>query len=100
MSTDNQQRPRAASMFERAVNDAADEQGGRFARNTQVSVAGTGPIPHGSVLVGPEWSQDAVPKEEPLGYEVDALPSMLTVSGFPPEEPQAAATDDEGAPTE
>ena len=84
MTDDNPKR----TYHEQAIQDAAEGQGGRWRKNTEVSVAGTGPIPHASVLVGPAWSDDVVPPEESLGFEVDALPSMLTVSGFPPEEPQ------------
>jgi hypothetical protein len=97
MAIDQQRHP-AASMFERTVHEAAEEQGGRFARNTEISIAGTGPIPHAEKLAGPEWSQDHVPPEEPLGYCIDEVPDQTTVSGIDraqlapvPEEP----TDDE-----
>jgi hypothetical protein len=81
MSTDD----KPNSMFARAVHDAAEETGGRFARNTQVSIAGTSAIPHADKLAGPEWSQDHVPPEAPLGTEIDWVPDMTTVDGSPRE---------------
>jgi hypothetical protein len=100
--TDNPDRRPANTMHARAIEEAAEEQGGRWRKNTEVSIAGTGPIPHSSVLVGPEWSQDCVPPEEPLNMIVDELPDLTTVSGIDrhlltPPSPEA---DDEGAPTE
>jgi hypothetical protein len=79
MSTDTE---RPNSMFARAVQDASDEHGGRFARNTQISIAGTEPIPHAAQLAAPTWSHDVVPPEEPLGYCIDELPDMTTASGI------------------
>jgi hypothetical protein len=78
MSTDD----RPNSMFARAIQDASDETGGRFARNTDVSVAGTSPIPHADKLAGPQWSADIGTIEPPLGYAIDELPSLETVSGI------------------
>jgi hypothetical protein len=86
MTSYDQQRHPAASMFERTVHEAAEEQGGRFARNTEISIAGTGPIPHAEKLTGPEWSQDCVPPEPPTGYAIDDVPDMTTVDGLPPPE--------------
>jgi hypothetical protein len=67
---------------EQAVQDASEERGGRFARNTDISIAGVSPIPHAAQLAAPTWSQDCVPPEEPLGYCVDELPDQTTVSGI------------------
>ena len=88
------------SMFARAVHDAAEEQGGRWQRNTDVSVAGTGPIPHADKLAGPEWSQDHVPAEPPLGYAIDDLPDMTTLDGLPPQAPEQPTDDDTLTPME
>jgi hypothetical protein len=89
-------------MFERAQRDATDETGGRWARNTDISVAGTSPVPHADKLAAPQWSADVGPPEPPLGYAVDELPSLETVSGIDRTEALAidAANTDTNPPTE
>jgi hypothetical protein len=67
---------------EQAVQDAGEASGGRFARNTEISIAGTSAIPHADKLAAPRWSHDCVPPEEPLGYAIDELPDQTTVSGI------------------
>ena len=81
--TDNP-RPPANTMFARqqAEADEAYGAGGRFAKQSRPSVAGIGPIPHSGILVGPQWSDDCVPPEPPLGIAIDELPSLETVSGI------------------
>jgi hypothetical protein len=69
-------------MFQRTVHEAAEETGGRFARNTEISIAGTGPIPHAEKLAAPAWSADVGPPEPPTGECIDSLPSMETISGI------------------
>jgi hypothetical protein len=82
-------------MFARAVQEASEERGGRW-RNADVSVAGSGPIPHAQQLAGPAWSADVGTIEPPLGYAIDELPSLETVSGIDREE--ALAIDAANAP--
>jgi hypothetical protein len=72
----------------RAVHDAAEEQGGRFARNTEVRITVTAPTWQAPRISGSgPWAAgaDPVPNEEPLGYEIDSLPDMSTVDGSPRE---------------
>jgi hypothetical protein len=85
---------RPNSMFARAVSEAAEENGGRFARNTEVSIAGVSPIPHADKLAAPTWCTDVGPEEPPLGYEIDAVPDLTTVDGLPPLPPDTT-TDEE-----
>jgi hypothetical protein len=87
-------------MFERTVHEAAEETGGRFARNTQVSIAGTSAIPHADKLAAPTWSHDVVPPEPPTGYEIDSLPDMTTLDGLPPAAPEQPTDDDTFTPME
>jgi hypothetical protein len=75
------------SYHARAVHDAAEEQGGRFARNTEVRITGTAPTWQAPAIggTGPWSGADPVPPEEPLGYCIDELPDMTTVSGIDPQ---------------
>jgi hypothetical protein len=82
MSTYDPQRHPAASMFERTVHEASEETGGRWKRNADVSIAGTGPIPHADKLAAPTWSTDVGPMEPPTGECIDAVGSMETLSGI------------------
>jgi hypothetical protein len=83
--TTEPQRP-ANRMFDRAREEAAQEAQGRFARQSQPSIAGTSAI----VLSAPAWSHDPVGTEPPIGELIDALPSMETYSGI---ETEALALD-------
>jgi hypothetical protein len=82
--TDNQQRPRAATMFERTVHDVAEEQGGRWKGNKEVHIVGTQPQWQPPRIGGTSpWAvPDGVPTEPPTGERVDWLPSMETISGM------------------
>jgi hypothetical protein len=72
-------------MFERAQHEAAKEQGGRFARNTEVRITGTTPSWAAPAIggSGPWATPDPVPAEEPINFEADsAVPDMTTASGI------------------
>jgi len=59
--------------FSRASADA-DMIGGRFKRETETRVTGVPSYPR-----QPEsspWASDPVPPEEPLGYDINALPEL------------------------
>ena len=75
------------TMHQQAIYDAEAPQG-RFALHEQHSkpvITGTAETAPG--LVAPNWSAEAasLPDEEALGFEVDWLPSMETLSGLPKE---------------
>lgn len=57
----------------RAMNDASDEAGGRFAKTTKTTVNGAAPTVEYPAAAGP-WSSDCtqVPPEPPLGYSIEA----------------------------
>jgi hypothetical protein len=82
------------TLVDRARADADDTAKGRWAGPQLPTRHITGTMPDGAPLPCPAWSaaEALLPPEEPLGYSIDELPSMETVSGQPREEPQPQAT--------
>jgi hypothetical protein len=59
--------------FNRAQSDA-DMIGGRFKKETETRVTGVPSYP--KQPASSPWASDPVPPEEPLGYDINALPEL------------------------
>ena len=75
------------------------ELGGRFAVTDHQTITGVispapPPLPANSPWHGP----DPVPKEPPLGYDINAMPELETSTGVPPVSPPVATDDPVAAP--
>jgi hypothetical protein len=82
--------------FNRAIADA-DMIGGRFKKVTETIVTGTATYP--TIPSGPWSTPDPSGEEQPLGYEIDALPALGGESTAPvtPFSVETANTTDRGA---
>jgi hypothetical protein len=92
------QKPPAATLHERAIQDAAEDAGGRWARNADVRITGTTPSWAAPAIggQGPWATPDPVPPEEPINFEADsAVPDQTTISGIARELLEPAPEEDE-----
>jgi hypothetical protein len=90
---ENDRKVRGDTFFARAQADA-DEQGGRFARQSPVTVTGTDAVPIFPKLTSSSpFSSDPVPTEPALGFSVNELP----VIGGPPEATITSASGTDGS---
>jgi hypothetical protein len=82
----NDERPAATNMHARTLADLDQDYSdkGRWTGHDRPTVTGTRPTWQAPAISGsgPWATTDIVPPEEPLGYCVDEVPDLTTVSGI------------------
>jgi hypothetical protein len=83
-------KPRGDTLFQRAIETADDEMGGRYAKQHQTIITAA-PNDGPPLLAVPQWSADsgALPIEPPLNEDVNALSDLGLASA--PAAPPAPA---------
>jgi hypothetical protein len=83
-----------------AINSAEDERGGRYAAaGNSITVTGASPISYPQQPPGSPWRCDPVPKEEPLGFNVndqDAVGEKFEIAASRRQVSEVPVADDVG----